>query len=408
VRSNFGLALAALVFFSCSHAIAADNFGYIAEVDLAPPVTRSASFTTLDELTDSLTTSGLEATFAGYDGTQRAAALVNFTQLPMTAAFPNVGFTGAGARLDFGVPSIGIKEVFQGATRDDSVDLLVEYLKKNAGQIFNKLAEVSPGNPIAGNPNSLMSRMAAGAFNTAFDPFSTNKVSPEGGDATQGLMGIGLGFGSYSGSGIASRAVTIPLSYTYRSPLQPGRQLSINLPLTFLDVEGASGYAGSLGISYRYPVTDYWALTPNIAYGAVYSGDLGSAGHILSAGVTSALYLDLKTFELTIGNMIGYYATLDAPIGGYDSNPELRNWVFRNGVMLSNQISLAGTKTVDLYFIDTRYTGSTLYNRYTDEIGIAMGTNRSANSVRPYYRGAAGYLFGQESRGWSINLGYWF
>jgi hypothetical protein len=400
--------LIVLTFCSPLSVVAGENFGYTATVDLAPTVTQSATFTTVDELRAGLETAGLEQKFPGYDGTQRAFAKVNYMLLPMEAAFPNVGYTGNGARLRYQVPSIGIDEVFQGANRDESIDQLVEYLKRNSGRIFEKLAEVSPSSPIAGNPNSLMSRMAAGAFNTAFTPFASNKTAPEEGETTPGLVGVGLGFGSYSGSGISTRAYTIPLSYTYRSPLDPRRQLSINAPVTVSDIEGAYSYTGDLGVSYRFPVNDFWALTPNVNYGAVYSGDLGSAGQILSAALTSALYFDLDVVELTIGNMAGYYATLNVPFGDYEGNPDIRNWVFRNGAMVSRQVSLAGTKTLDFYFIDTRFTGSDLYDQYTDEVGLAIGTNRSASSSRSYFRGSVGYLFGQQSHGWSINIGYWF
>lgn len=400
--------LIALAFCSQVPVAAGENFAYIATVDLAPPVTETATFTTVDELRAGLETSGLEQIFAGYDGTQRARAWVNYTGLPMEAQFSNLGFEGEGARLLYRVPSIGIDEVFQGENRDDSIAQLVEYLKKNSGRIFKKLAEVSPSSPIAGNPNSLMSRMASGAFNSAFTPFASNKTTPDEEKAAPGLAGVGFGFGSYSGSGIATRAYTIPLSYTYRSTLDPRRQLSINVPLTFSDIEGAYSYTGNLGVSYRFPVNDFWALTPSVNYGAVYSDDLGSAGQILSGAVTSALYFDVDFAELTIGNMVGYFATLNLPFGEYEGNPELRNWVFRNGVMLSRQFDLGGTKTLDFYFVDTRYAGSDLYDQYTDEVGLAIGTNRSASSSRSYFRGSVGYLFGQRSHGWSFNIGYWF
>ena len=39
---------------------------------------------------------------------------------------------------------------------------------------------------------------------------------------------------------------------------------------------------------------------------------------------------------------------------------------------------------------------------------VTLGTNKSAQSSRSYMRAGATYLFSPQSKGFSLNFGYWF
>ncbi len=44
----------------------------------------------------------------------------------------------------------------------------------------------------------------------------------------------------------------------------------------------------------------------------------------------------------------------------------------------------------------------------TQELGITVGTNRNAGNVRSFFRAGLSYLRGKDTRGFAVNLGYWF
>ena len=160
-----------------------------------------------------------------------------------------------------------------------------------------------------------------------------------------------------------------------------------------------------------YGVNERWSLSPAIGLGLAGSVDLGSAGGIGSASLTSAYRLPVGEFFLNIGNMIGYYETLDIEIGDYNFDPGVSNTVLRNGLMLSVP-STIGDRNVSTEFwvIDTRFFGSDLYSEYYDEFGVSLGLvkTKGRRSIESHLRGGVSYLTGDGVTGWRLNLGYSF
>ena len=100
------------------------------------------------------------------------------------------------------------------------------------------------------------------------------------------LPGVGARYDRFSDQGQTTQGFTLPLSYTFRSDIDPRRQLSISLPITLADVDGARAYMGTLNTSLRLPVTRDWALTGSVGYSQVRATDLGTAGQIGSIAIT--------------------------------------------------------------------------------------------------------------------------
>jgi hypothetical protein len=235
-------------------------------------------------------------------------------------------------------------------------------------------------------------------------------VVPDGGkQSNPNLLGLGLRFGQYRQADVDSRSITLPLSYTIRSDLDPRRQLVINLPISRTEVQGSTSYYTGLGLAYRVPLTDNWSVTPAGNYAVTGSVDLGSMAQMASASLTSSYVFELGSKDLVIGNMVGWYRTLKFSHDGYSYDPGLSNVVFRNGAMLSVPFRLAGkAMAVEYSLIDTRFKGSELYLNNYHEAGITLGTNRSASSARSFLRAGATYLWSAKSKGFTLNIGYWF
>lgn len=400
------LALAAAI-LAAQSAAAADLFSITGTVAGLSSETRSFGLSSAEDVFDFPKFESLHTRFSNYTGVEAAALHIDFRGLPMYVAYPVAEST----ILVMEVPELGIYEEFHGATREESRRAFSDFMKKNGGGILNRimkrLVAESANDPIAGNPNSLMGQMVANDFANGFTSLVSNVGSKE--ENSSNLIGIGARLTSIKQDGLRNSSLTIPLSYTIRSDIDPRRQLIFNLPLTYTQVDKAQAYNLGFGVAYRLPITDEWTLTPSAGYGATGSKDLGAYGQALSAAITSSYVISGNGYDIAIGNMVGLYKTLKLEAGGYSYNPDIQNVVFRNGIMFSQPVNAFGRKmSIEYSLIDTRYTGTKLYNEGYDEIGVTLGTNKNASSARSFLRAGASYLFSPKSKGFTLNLGYWF
>ena len=323
------------------------------------------------------------------------------------------------------IPSTGANAQFTAPTWTAVLDQVQRFLLQGPEAVALQRESVrsSPFDPVAGNPSSLMARVVAYDFNSAFLPFASNvadgpvQVAQAGGlpiGAVRGplptLPGLGAQAGIFRDDGRAAKSLTIPLSLTLRSDLDPRRQFSFSLPLTVTDVDGAGSVQGTLGAAVRLPVNREWALSGNLGYSIVSSEDLGSAGKIGSLSVTSSYVVRTESGDLGLGNMIGYYRTLSGTISGIDTVSGISNTVFRNGLLWSmpapGWIGLG--RSIEYSFVNTTYTGSELYLRSYNELGLTIGTNKRADSTRSYMQGGLSVLFSAKTTGLMASYGYWF
>ena len=364
-----------------------------------------ASFDTAQDLIDGLETSQLDDVNANYDGTQIANMEIFFNSLPITLTFPNSGFTGDGAALVFSIPDLGVNETFVGADRDASQDLLEDYLKDSGviADIMKYQAANSPHSPISG-PGGVIPTAVSSDFGEVF-----NTIPSEQETEAANLVGAGIGLSSLSVDGRDTTITTVPLSYAIRNSIDPRRQLVFSMPITIADSEVAKAYSFSLGVGYRFPINEAWTLTPAVRYGLTGSEDFATVAGVASATLASTYALRFDAFDMAIGNMIGYYTTTKIDAGDYSFDPDIHNTVLRNGVMLSQPVTVGGKRlAIEYSLIDTRYLGTEIYVDNTQELGITVGTNRSAFSSRSYLRGGLNLLKGKDTTGVSLNLGFWF
>jgi hypothetical protein len=399
---------AAVAMLAAGHAAsAADLFTIDGTVTSTVSQSRHLGFSRAEDALDAVKGSNLHSYFSNYSGTEITVMHMDYRGLEMHLGYVAPGSTA----LLFDVPSLGIEQTFNGATRDESQRLYADFMKKSGGDLLSriqkKLVEVSPSDPIAGNPNSLMGRMVSNDFATAFNDVASDIGTRDG--KASGVAGIGLQYASLRQNGIDNRNITLPLSYTVRNDIDPRRQLIFNLPLSYSDVAGAQGYGAGFGVAYRLPMNDSWSLTPALNYGVAVSRDQGAVGQAVSGSLASTYVWRRSNFDVALGNMLGYYRTLKLSAGGYSYDPGIANTVLRNGVMLSQPVNVMGRKmSLEYSLIDTKFFGSALYDMHYDEIGVTLGTNKRASSARSFMRAGVSYLHSPKTNGLMLNLGYWF
>lgn len=394
----------------------------------------------------------------------------NGSQVTVGMDFRGLGMTMDFAANDgtlvFAVPGLQINENFVGRgesvreQRADALDQLEAYLEKNPDalkRILTSLARVSPIDPLAGNPLSLMSQTQGRNFAHGF----THKVSQVYGCSTTAFnrqggvqlaardegwalgcgipvmvasagdgsdlfreaqdraaalrgeneIGIGLSYQSVTadiaGGSYKSSSINLPLSYTAKFNADPRKKFRIDIPLSYTDAESAKSYSVGLGLAYTHPISDVWTITPAVGAGVTGSEDLGSAGGVVSYSIASAYSWRLGDWGLSMGNMIGKYDSLGLTLGDIEAEADISSTAFVNGLLLSGPGSLlARDMVIEYHLTDTRLTGDEVYAEYYDEAGISVGWIKQRHGViTRYLKAGVSYLTGdRDISGFKLNL----
>lgn len=398
---RFAISLLALSIAGSVHG--AGVFGIDTDVS---GVRTSASFSSVEDVFDSLKDPNLRSLNPAYTGIQAAQTAIDYRGVAVLVSYPTANLS----QLVLQIPSLGVTRTFDGGARDASQQLLKDYFKQNGDDILGKLskslAKNSPVDPIAGNPNSLMSQLVGMDFDSAFaSALDSGKAADQGRSAS-----IGLDYAQYRQSGVDSRSYTLPLTYTFYG-FDQGRQLTFKLPVSFSDAEGSKGYSVGLGASYRFPINNQWALTPSVNYIAAGSRDLGVLAGMASLALSSSYVLPFKVLDnsdLVVGNMVGYYKALRIKSGDYGYDPGISNTVIRNGILLSQPTTLGGWPLHLIFsLIDTHFFGDDLFVQHYDELGVAV-SNRSIAEVRTSFGAGLNVLLSSKSKGISLKANYRF
>lgn len=360
-----------------------------------PPVTAHRSFDNARQALDALRRTEIASLVPGYTGSERAGFVIDYRGMRVDGVYP-----ADSTALNFRIDALGISERFAGATRDESRDQLHDYLVSGdvLSRILAYLAAVSPVDPLAGNPASLQTRMVRGRFLRDFGALARGGAEPAAGAALP--MSAAPEVARHSADGLRTLRVDLPFSVALGEA--PARPLTLDGELQLTDAAGARSVGAQAGLSWRLPMNEQWTLVPAASLGATASRDLGGAGMLAAASLTSALrLLDRPDMALWLGNGLTLTRTLGAALGEYGANPHLHNQVFTNGLLLSLLPgSLLRDQWVELSFTDSRYRGSDLYDRRYDEIGAAW-VHRQGTTT---WRVELNYLDATHSRGWGARL----
>ena len=379
--------------------------------------TDSWGFTSIEDLFDATLPSDWRNLDVGYTDDSAAVAVLNVRGLTAMASFDAFSNT-----LVFDIDSLGIHEEFGDfATRDENQEDFEDWIESNGDgiltQMLQKLVETTPNDPVAGNPNSHMARLARASFaqgtDVGINVGSTSVRSAS--EAQQNQFRIAaLNYGSFDAGSLTQDTIVLPISYTkYMS--DPRRQLKIDVPIMWMDTSGSDSYALSIGVGYRLPVTNDWSLTPGIRVGAAGSIDLGAAAISYSGSLTSNVNLySGESLKWSIGNMIGYMATNEIDAGDYEVDYDLQNPMTKNGIALEGPLggSMFGEPaTWKVSVANTYIFGDDWYIDNFNDAAISFGTRKRGGTDKwTDLRLGVTYTWTNvdDFEGWAVNFGYAF
>ncbi len=323
-----------------------------------------------------------------------------------------MNFGEGSSALNMVIPDLDVTQTFNGATREESSKLFRDYLRDNSdliGRIHKRQAAISPLSPITGT-GSVMRNAIGADFDAGFGETATQIVGSQGGSTgAQNLIGMGVVVSQHKVAGATVRNVSVPLSYTVRNDIDPRRQALVRAGFGALDTAGTRTYQGRVAGGYRFPMSDEWALTPMVGFSVAGSEDAAFYVGVASASITSTYTWELDGFDLTMGNMVGGYQTVKLGSRKYATDPNIRNVAFKNGLVLSQPVTIGGNRMSAEYgFADTRLTGTDLYQKSAQEFTLSLGTNRNALSSRSFFRATLAFQRARDSKGVTLSVNYWF
>ncbi len=409
------LSASVLVLLSSTQICKAENF--VATVTL-DGITQTLSFATFGEAIDAANNPNqFKDLFPNSSSSIGAVGTLDFKGVPIEFTKPS------NDTVTIAIPNIGVSETITIENADKLSDSALnkaistqvnDLIRSNNASINKELALVDSADPLGGNPSSIMGIMVENAYllgtNDDWDIGSRKKAS------TENRFEGGVRHGGYSLDGKSVNSITFPFAYTLK--MNDRQQLIVSVPFTYLETQKAASYDGGAGFAYKHRITDHWVLTPAVAYGFRGSFDLADVGHIASGTITSKYTFDLdsldpNSYKLSIGNMAGYYTTLPYAVDGYSVDPNLESYIFKNGLILSKNISndfLGKTLNVAANFTDTEYFGSPFFVDQYNELGVSIKTFND-NHWFSAFGFNANYLFsatGKNVEGYRVGLTYQF
>ena len=366
MRKGFFLMTAAAVsaFLPLSSAQARESFTAVLS---ANGESRTYGYDSIEDAIDSVSGTSLRTLLPSYRDDAPAIASFNLRGLAATIEYPTAGST-----IVLKVPSAGIERTFTGATRDEAQDAVTEYFKGAGGSDVTKVLQAAVRetaiDPVAGNPDSLMSLMGEADFAQG-----TDFLAHAGGMGAPNLVGFSVegGRGTASG-GYDQNRVSGTFSYRFNFEENDAAVL-VDLPVNWVRSGESDSLSGSLGIGVRLPVTDWWSITPAVRAGVAGSIDLGAAAVVYSGSVTSDIRWDWNGWHFGLGNMAGVYRATGVSVGDYDIDYDLTNVILRNGISVSRDLTEGPAPLrVTAAFIDSRYLGDELYVKGFDEVSLSF------------------------------------
>ncbi len=403
---------------------------------------KSFGFNNAENFFDQLTRNGIKQDFNNYSDTSGVKAVTDYQGVLLNINLPQNSSTN---ELILSIPKLNFTKTFTGPSRSNTTQQLKNYLKSDIDGTATHIVEYQVGNtpnsPLTGNPSSLGGQMVAIGFNNATNipttnlPYSSPDTSSSpvsdhnstGGSNSSSSSAnpviVGVAGGTYTQKGLDISVFNVPISKAFNIDSDdPRKKLLLNGQFNYITVGQAASYQGAVGIGYMHPITDHWYLIPSINYGAIGSQDLASLGQIFSTSLSSNYQFRLPGYDMALVNMFGYYKTLPLNISGViSSNPDINNYVFKNGIFASKVVPFLFGQDVRVkgFFTDTEFTGSKVFIRQYNEVGLELSSVRKVGWLDKISFGladslalSAKYIFSIQDpnnfEGYEIGVGYDF
>lgn len=397
-------------------------------------------FDNVDDFVDSFEDEELDMTLPEYDSTADVFALFSFRGLggaailsdtfvgegetgasQLTVEFDTLDFASLSADGDFTIDEGG-NLVFEGATRDEAVEKFLDFLESSdvTTTILQEAVATTPFDPVAGNPDSLVSTMGRADADLAWAAAGLDDIEPADGTTPTtrmpGEVRISPSVGFFDVGGRDVQTLTVPVSYV--RPIGDNRwAVLFDANTKLIDSEGSLSGSLSAGFGVKAPLVYNenvkWRLVPQVRLGVVGSEDLGSAAIVYSGGVTSVASTQFGEVNAALMNSYTVYQSEGIEAGDFDIDYGLESQAFRNGVRFSGDTSFlvfGRTATWEADIANTIYEGDEQFIDNFTEIAVSLGTRRVRNGwEQGALRGGITYIFGNEDyEGFKLNFGYTF
>ncbi len=332
-------------------------------------------------VTDFFSNTSLEEIFPNYTETSSV-----FGRLDFRGVRTIVEFEQGSSELIFRIPRRDFEVRFDGEDRDESRKQFKKWLRGNFNSIeapkqsLTRLLQIavanSPVDPVAGNPNSLFTRMIVDDFNQGITgPFiSSNKPIP----GQKNNFSIAAEVSAFEADPYDGESYSIPISYKWNMKWYPKLSLIVDFPVLVTRTQTAWSYMGSLGLGLQYRPTKWWSLTPMARIGGVGSFDVGALAFPVSGTLTNYFHYQFPTTHVGWASQGGAITTIDGiEIAGWDLSYELTNYVWRNGGDLLQQMDfkILGNQAAFKFFLNhTKFWGNELYLESFFDMGIGLAT----------------------------------
>ena len=226
-------------------------------------------------------------------------------------------------------------------------------------------------------------------------------------------IGMGAQWSSYSTNGNKTKRLTVPLSYSIQSEIDPGRRITFRAPISRTSNAGRSDHHFGLGVDYRLPLSDAWTLSSFANYTRAQSIEFANngKGNIWNAGATSLYSFELEgNRTITVANMLALVQTngLDAKLNANQQTKQ-QNTILRNGLMYAAPVEVKNNRLgLQLFVAHTYIAGDKVLDRNFAELGMSLGTGKNIFSARDYMRLGTSYTKSSNTHGINLNFGYWF
>jgi hypothetical protein len=369
----------------------------------------------LTKVDDMLEKGGLDALLpGGFDPlTDDLAAGLDLRGMASTYSW-----TAATGVLKFEIP--GVLDVqFTGSDYQETLDQFEAWLKGDfEGSLAPKasltallqgLVKHSPVDPVAGNPNSLQSRMLSSDYRLGTEGPFTSGDGPL--DPSTNLVGLGIEYSHFSGGSFSGEAVELPIDYRFNLR-NPKWSVLVNLPLTATFTEGQWSILASGALGAQFRPTDWWALTPMLRIGAAGSIEVGALGVLYGFTLTNHMRLfEWRGMRLAMGNMAGFTNSVDGiKIGDYELTYDITNPVLRNGGYVEGEFDLFGISAGwKVFGSNMLLFGDDLFAESQNEVGAQLSTlGRVGDKPYEAIGFSVSYLFSDDYDAVSLRLRFRF
>jgi hypothetical protein len=256
----------------------------------------------------------------------------------------------AGNQAELDIPAINLKRTFIAANRAGLYNQIKNYLQNEGRDDYKRFLEaMNRQSAVAvsdGNPNSTTALVAQATFEGS--GFGGNESISQ----ALGLGNINLSIladvGQFKSSDIEGQRYSLPLGYHFEITDRVGAR--IRAPLTYLEVEGAQIFNGSLLVMAPVAVLlpskssapeDQekswssrlgWTISPSLGLAGGGSKDYSAGSLMYVGGLTSVLNYDFGRLQLTLGNQLNYMKGIASNIGDLDVGADVNQWITKNGL----------------------------------------------------------------------------